>query len=102
MERQERIALARQECMQNLSFGGHQRNFEQEKQEMEFPKKEQGTNGRFGIRCIVAVLFFLFLFGMKQEEYSFGDLNCETIVSKIQENTLATRIETTMEQVVAK
>lgn len=102
MERQERITLARQECMQNLSFRGHQRNSEQEKQEMEFPKNEQGIKGRFGIRCIVAVLFFLFLFGMKQEKYSVGGLTCESIVSKIQENSLATRIETTMEQVVVK
>lgn len=102
MERQERIALARQECMQNLSFRGHQREFEQEKQEVDFPQKEQGIKGGFGIRCIVAVLFFLFLFGMKQEAYSVGNLSCEKIVSKIKENTLATRIETTMEQVVVK
>ena len=102
MERQEKILFARQECMQNLNFGSNSRKIEQEKQEHDLSVPQNGTKGMLGVRCIIAILFFLFLFGMKMGVYHIGTWDCENISSMLKENSLANQIEETVEDVMNK
>lgn len=102
MERQEKILFARQECMQNLNFGSNSRKSEQEKQEHDLPMQQSGAKGMLGVRCIIAILFFLFLFGMKMGIYPVGKWDCENISNMLRENSLANQIEETVEDVMSK
>ena len=100
MESQEKILFARQECMQNLNFGSNSRKIEQEKQEYDLPMPQSGTKGMLGVRCVIAILFFLFLFGVKMGTFHIGTWDCEHISTLLQENSLANQIEDTVETVM--
>lgn len=102
MERQEKILFARQECMQNLSFGSNSRKSEQEKQERDLSMQQSSAKGMLGVRCIIAILFFLFLFGMKMGLYHIGTWDCDNISNMLRENSLANQIEETVEDVMSK
>ncbi len=100
MERQEKILFARQECMQNLNFGSNSRKIEQEKQEYDLPMQQNSAKGMLGIRCVIAILFFLFLFGVKMGTFHIGTWDCEHISNMLRENSIANQIENTVEDVM--
>lgn len=104
MERQEKISLVRQECLQKLQFGRPEYNkIMPEKNEMKEWERTP-TVGLVGgktllVRCVVSILLFCAFLAMKLGNYCFYGIDYNKIHSKIQENELAVEIEKQVETI---
>ena len=107
MERQDRIVFARQVCLQNLNGGLGLYKTEQEKQEnsmQDLPLSDREGQGshNFVIRSIIAILFFLFLLGIKQNIYTFEKVDCDRLADAMQDNQVIVQMEKTVEAMMAE
>lgn len=99
MERQERIAYARNICMQNMENYAGISNRGQERQiigtQQERDKKiiSRRKNWKCQVRIIGAILLFLFLFGIKSQSFSCPYLEWEMVSECINDDSGSEQIE---------
>lgn len=102
MERQERISINKKMCMQNLHY--HEKNIgvKQERQDNQVENKGSQIKYSFGFRFLVAIMFFLFLFEMKQESLKIAGWTCERICNCVLEDTWTEKMDRKVEEIILK
>lgn len=98
MERQERIMMARQGCISNLN--NLKCSIKQERHEDTLEFKLFQIPSTLGLRSMIAIGLFLFLFGMKQNWYQVKNFDCDKIVHML-EKDWSSYIEQKAEKILA-
>ena len=99
MERQDRIAYARNICMQNMGNYRESSNRGQERQNIDIQQEKEkkifsrANNCKYRLRIIAAILLFLFLFGIKSQSFSCPYLKWEMVSECINDDSGSEQIE---------
>lgn len=98
--REDKITTARQSCIMQLGRKYENSTIEQEKHERSYPQiaGEQGVHKSrflpsFGIRFVLGVLFFLFVFWVRENQISYQGYNYEYIREHILDNHVIEKVE---------
>lgn len=98
--REDRITTARQSCMMQLGRKYKNGVTEQEKHEKKYLQRDTENSihksrffPSFGIRLIFSVLFFLFVFWVRENQISYQGIDYETIQEYILNNQMIQKAE---------
>ena len=101
MERQEKIALARLECLQKLQVSRvYHKAVQDNNDAKEWENMEENSiiGGKtLLLRCVFSLLLFCGFLGMRFGNYRFCGIDYNEIHNKIRENKLAVMIERQVE-----
>ena len=99
IKRKERIETARKNCLMKLEKRYSDLEVRQDKQEnQKFGmdadiEKEYIGKGHFGIRLALAVLFLGVVFVVKESEFSYKNINCQSVKSIVEYNSYIEKME---------
>lgn len=98
--REDKITTARQSCMMQLGRKYENSTIDQEKHERNYPQiaGEQGLHKSrflpsFGIRFVFGVLFFLFVFWVRENQISYQEFDYKFIRKQILDNHVIEKAE---------
>lgn len=104
MDRKEKIWTARQNCLKKLERRDMRYTSQQERQEkktkMQFDSERSSEQrNTFGIRLVLGILFFLFVFLSRENDWRYGDWDYQMISENISENGIVEQMEQQAEEV---